>query len=84
MPSLVRKLVIFAAVDGLVLQPNGNGGQRNSLGNGNSSSIQIDYKTRKITSLAQARPESTAKLTPSLEAHGLVGMTAYLYSFLAC
>ncbi|OKL64219.1 hypothetical protein UA08_01020 [Talaromyces atroroseus] len=73
MPSLVRKLVIFAAVDGLILQPNG-GAQRNSSSNGNSSSLQIDYKTRKITSLSQARPESTARLTPSLEAYGLVGI----------
>ncbi|KUL82125.1 hypothetical protein ZTR_09682 [Talaromyces verruculosus] len=72
MPSLVRKLVIFAAVDGLILQQNDRG-QRGS-GNGNLS-VQIDYKTRKITSLSQTRSESTAKSTsPCLEAYGLAGL----------
>ncbi|KAE8554224.1 hypothetical protein EYB25_002762 [Talaromyces marneffei] len=72
MPSLVRKFVIFAAVDGLILQQNDRG-QRNSS-NGNLS-VQIDYKTRKITSLSQARSESSVKSTsPSLEAYGLVGL----------
>lgn len=80
MPSLVRKLVIFAAVDGLILQQSDRG-QRGS-GNGNLS-VQIDYKTRNITSLSQARSDSTAKSTsPCLEAHGIVGMffTGVLYN----
>lgn len=72
MPSLVRKLVIFAAVDGLILQQNDRGQRGSSNGN---LSVQIDYKTRKITSLSQTRSESTAKSTsPCLEAYGLVGM----------
>lgn len=49
MPGLLRKFVIIAAVDGLILQPHGNGG-RNS-GNYESQSVRIDYKTNKISPL---------------------------------
>ncbi|EED21374.1 SacI domain protein [Talaromyces stipitatus ATCC 10500] len=73
MPSLVRKFVIFATVDGLILQQNDRG-QRNSINS--NLSVQIDYKTRSITSLSQASSEeSNGKLTsPYLEAYGLVGL----------
>lgn len=78
MPSLVRKFVIFAAVDGLVLQQTDRGQRSSSNGN---LSVQIDYKTREITSLSQARSESTAKSNlPCLEAYGLVGMSFTLTS----
>lgn len=76
MPGLVRKLIIFAAVDGLVLQSSGSGsggGRRNSSNGNNFASIHIEYNTRKISPLAQSRPESTARLTPNVEAYGLVG-----------
>lgn len=61
-PGLVRKLVIIAAADGLILQAiQGNtNSQRhqNNVGNGStvessslsSSAVRIDYKTNKITS----------------------------------
>lgn len=79
MPSLVRKLVICAAVDGLILQQNDRGQRGSSNGN---LSVQIDYKTRTITSLSQARSESTAKSTlPCLEAYGLVGV---LFTLILC
>lgn len=79
MPSLVRKLVVFAAIDGLILQQSDRGQRASSNGN---LSLHIDYKTRKITSLAQVHSESTVRSTsPCLEAYGLVGMfrTWFLY-----
>jgi hypothetical protein len=71
MPGLVRKLVIFAAVDGLILQPNGNG-HRN--GSNTQSPIQIEYSTRKISTLPATPTEQPEKKSVSLEAHGIVGM----------
>ena len=72
MPSLVRRFLIFAAVDGLVLQPKGNG-HRNS-GSSGLPSIQIAYKTQKISALP---PSSVAANLNSegakLEAYGVVG-----------
>jgi hypothetical protein len=71
MPGLVRKLIIFAAIDGLILQPTGNG-HRN--GNYGQSPIQIEYKTQKISFLTQLPTELSEKKNASLEAHGIVGM----------
>lgn len=92
MPGLVRKLVIIAAVDGLILQPSGNGprngggGSSSSNSNNNSNGgippLRIAYKTQKITSLSQAQANSTWERSPSLEAHGLVGMIT-LWIFLS-
>ena len=72
MPGLLRKLVIVAAVDGLILHGNGASGLRPNHGNNNeASSIRIDYKTNKITAL----PVSSESLEGQdvLEAYGLVG-----------
>lgn len=71
MPGSVRKLIIVAAVDGLILQPNGNP-HRN--GNYGPSPIQIEYQTLKISSLTQLPAELSEKKSASLEAHGIVGM----------
>lgn len=60
MPGLVRKLLVIAAVDGLILQPHGNA-QRNAS-NGHHA-IQIQYKTRKISSLP---PQSLPSVSPDL------------------
>lgn len=76
MPGLIRKLLIFAAVDGLILQPYGNGSRHNG-GNNDSSSIRIEYKTSKISSFpASALSDEIEEKQDDagLEAYGLVGM----------
>lgn len=76
MPGLLRKLVIVAAVDGLILHGIGANGLRPSHNGSNNeaSSIRIDYKTNKITAL----PASSESLEgqDNLEAYGLVGKVA--------
>ena len=70
---LWRKLVIVAAVDGLVLHAQGANGPRSNGGSNNeASSIRIDYKTNKITALPALASENIGK--DALEAYGLVGM----------
>ncbi|KKY20400.1 hypothetical protein UCDDS831_g04742 [Diplodia seriata] len=68
MPGLVRKLLIFAAVDGLVLQP---APPRNHPP-ATQQAIKIDYKGIIQPLLKDRRDEDT---TPqALEAHGIVGL----------
>lgn len=86
MPGIFRKLLIYAAVDGLILQPNGNGSRHNGSGSGSnsnsdSSSIRIEYKTSKITpfpgpgsALEQNGAEKKQSDGVGLEVYGLVGM----------
>ncbi|KAJ5091287.1 hypothetical protein NUU61_006157 [Penicillium alfredii] len=72
MPGLPRKLIIVAAVDGLILHAHGNGQRHNHGSNNEASSIRIDYKTNRITALpapALGSPEER----DALEAYGLVG-----------
>lgn len=72
MPSLLRKVVIIAAVDGLILQSSGNGLRYN--GNSDSSSIRIDYKTNRISSLLSPAPDlPEGKDFTALESYGIVG-----------
>ena len=71
MPGLLRKLVIIAAVDGLILQSSGNG-LRHS-GNNEPSSLRIDYKTNKVSSLPAPASDLDEDRDSGLEAYGLVG-----------
>ncbi|KAL3481961.1 SacI homology domain-containing protein [Aspergillus californicus] len=82
MPSLLRKIVIFAAIDGLILQSAGNGLRLNAINE--SSSIRIDYKTNRVSSFSgPASDMAESKDSAGLEAHGLVGLlTVASYSFL--
>lgn len=82
MPGIFRKLFIYAAVDGLILQPNGNGSRHNGSGSGSnsdSSSIRVEYKTSKITSFSGpgSAPEQNVEKKQAdgvgLEVYGLVG-----------
>jgi len=66
MPGLVRKLVIIAAVDGLILQPLSQRNQRAP------PAIRIDYQTHNITALEQEAKERNSSLA-SIEVHGIVG-----------
>ncbi|KAL4788592.1 SacI homology domain-containing protein [Aspergillus varians] len=82
MPSLLRKVVIFAAVDGLILHSAGNGLRYN--GNSDSPCIRIDYKTNRISSsLSPASDLNESKDLTGLETYGLVGLLSVAsYSFL--
>ncbi|KKZ67364.1 hypothetical protein EMCG_01092 [[Emmonsia] crescens] len=76
MPGLARKLLIFAAVDGLILQPYTTS-QRNVTSN--PSSLQIEYKTRRIYS----PPSGSSTNDACLESHGVIGLLSLAsFSFL--
>ena len=63
MPTIVRKLLIFAAVDGLLLSPHLHRQQKPI------SPVQISYATKDITSASTG----DVKGLVSLEAHGIAG-----------
>jgi hypothetical protein len=67
MPNLVRKLLVFAAVDGLVLQP---ASPRNHAP-APQQAVQVDYRGNVGPRLSDGRDEETARV--SLEAHGILG-----------
>jgi len=66
MPGLVRKLLLYAAVDGLVLQPVAQRGQRPS------TTTTIDYKTHSIKPLLHSSDQDQDK-EKQLECYGIVG-----------
>lgn len=60
MPGLAKKLLVFAAIDGLFLQPVGPG-----------KAVKIDYGTsNKVTSIAKAEEGEES----GFEVHGIVGI----------
>ena len=61
MPGIVKKLVIIAAVEGLILHPAGQRNQR---------SIQIKYSTHEISSLASSTSSNSLS---GHDFHGIVG-----------
>jgi len=68
MPSLVRKLLIFAAVDGIILQPAPPKNHKPAT----EQAIKITYKGNQISPLLQdRREEDTASET--IEVHGVIG-----------
>ncbi|GBF66368.1 phosphatidylinositide phosphatase [Trichophyton mentagrophytes] len=76
MPGLARKLLIIAAVDGLILQPYHN----NTRSSANL--VQVDYKTHHIHSPARVS-NYQYKNDACLESHGLIGLLSVAsYSFL--
>ena len=70
MPSIVRKLVIVAALDGLLLQPVTQRSQKQI------PAIQIEYATNVIKSSSQANDGN--KTAASLDSHGIVGTISTL------
>ena len=64
MPGLVRKLVIFATIDGLILQAHGPVEHHHSL--------RVDYRTRSITPWKGSHAE-LHKQPQKLETHGIIG-----------
>lgn len=72
MPGLVRKILIVAAADGLILQPLA---QRNQRVPG---PVQIDYKSHTINPLNDDDGHAEYKAADTLEAHGIIGSRARL------
>ncbi|KAF2025746.1 SacI domain-containing protein [Setomelanomma holmii] len=75
MPNLARKLLIFAAVDGLILQPS-------PLRNhppATQQAIKVDYEGNVGPLLKDRREEDTAPV--SLDAHGVIGLLKIATSF---
>ncbi|CAN9157336.1 unnamed protein product [Alternaria alternata] len=75
MPSLVRKLLIFAAVDGLVLQPSPPRNHPPAT----QQAIKVDYKGNVGPLLKDRREEDTAPV--SVEAHGILGLLKVATSY---
>lgn len=68
MPGLARKILICAAVDGLVLHPiNSKKDQRPS------SPLKLKYGDASISTVARDALPDTAKGSSSFEAFGIVG-----------
>lgn len=65
MPGLVRKLVIFAIADGLILQPYGAHFEQ-------PQAVRLEWKTSKLTPWKNTTPEQY-KDKPHVESHGIVG-----------
>jgi hypothetical protein len=66
MPGIVRKLVLFATVDGLVLQPLAQRGQRPS------QPVTIDYKTASVRPFLRGSEEQDRE--NQLECYGVIGI----------
>ncbi len=66
MPGLVRKVLIFAAVDGLILQPLAPRGQRPT------PPVKISYKDHNIVPVAKDEYDSSASES-NFEAFGVIG-----------
>ncbi|KAI1465971.1 SacI homology domain-containing protein [Daldinia caldariorum] len=68
MPNLARKLLICAAVDGLIIQPLATKGQRTS------APVKIKYGDATVSSLPRDQTPDTTKPNSSFEAFGVVGL----------
>lgn len=71
MPNLARKLLICAAVDGLIVQPLATKGQRTP------APVKIKYEDATVSSLPRDKIPDTSKPNSSFEAFGVVG-SSYL------
>ncbi|CAO2652657.1 Nn.00g009400.m01.CDS01 [Neocucurbitaria sp. VM-36] len=75
MPGIARKLLIFAAVDGLILQPSPPRNHPPAT----QQAIKVDYKGNVGPLLRDRRDEETAP--SSLEAHGVIGLLKVATSY---
>jgi len=66
MPGLVRKILIFAAVDGIILQPQAQRGQRPA------PSVKIGYKDNAIVPFLTGEVDSEQH-GKGFEAFGVIG-----------
>jgi hypothetical protein len=70
--SLARKLLICAAVDGLIIQPLAPKGQRAS------QPVKVKYGDASVTSLSRDQLPDISKPNSTFEAFGIVGMSTSL------
>ncbi|KAF1809516.1 SacI domain-containing protein [Eremomyces bilateralis CBS 781.70] len=75
MPGIVRRMLVLAAIDGLVLQPIPPRNQKPAT----EPAITVGYRTNVIQPLQHERREE-AKLSSSFEAHGVVGLLKFASS----
>ncbi|KAI0473097.1 SacI homology domain-containing protein [Xylariaceae sp. FL0804] len=68
MPGLARKLLVCAAVDGLIVQPLASRGQRTP------SPVKIQYGDATVSSLPRDQTPDTSKPNSCFEAFGVVGL----------
>ncbi|KAI2625923.1 SacI homology domain-containing protein [Hypoxylon sp. NC1633] len=68
MPNIARKLLICAAVDGLVIQPLATKGQRSS------PPVKVNYGDATVSTLPRDHTPDTSKPNSSFEAFGIVGL----------
>jgi hypothetical protein len=69
MPGMVRRILIFAAVDGLILQP---ASPRNHKPTTTEQAIKVEYKTNVILPVIKERKDEDTALA-TLDTHGIVG-----------
>ncbi|KAK0728398.1 SacI homology domain-containing protein [Lasiosphaeria miniovina] len=78
MPGLARKVVICAAVDGLILQPLGSKKEQRSL-----PLVQIKYGDASISAIPTDAAPDSSKPNSSFEAFGIVGLVSvFHYNYL--
>lgn len=76
MPSLVRKILIVAAVDGLILTPLHNRSPKQvgpPVG-----AVKVDYKSKQISPHLTVTGSGEAGDPGSLEVHGIAGLNEWL------
>lgn len=73
MPGIVRRVLVYASINGLVLQAHG--------AVDNHKAIQIDYKTRRITEFP-TKDVTHFKKDAALEIHGILGQSLLVLSSL--
>lgn len=76
MPPLARRLLITAAIDGLILQPLQNSRSRTPPASPDGASVKLEYKTNKITPYATDKQLTLKEEGTSIEAHGIIGTKA--------
>lgn len=74
MPGLIRKILICAAADGLILQQISSRANIKSI---EQSSIKLDYESHAISPLLKDRRQEDA-IPSTIEVYGVVGIIAYL------
>ncbi|KAI1497114.1 SacI homology domain-containing protein [Biscogniauxia marginata] len=68
MPSLARKLLVCAAVDGLVIQPLVTKGQRSP------SAVKVKYEDATVSSVPRDQTLDTSRPNSCFEAFGIIGL----------
>lgn len=76
MSPLARRLLIIAAIDGLILQPLQNSRSRTPPTSPGAGGVKLEYKTNKIVPYTAGKQLGPKEEGSSVEAHGIVGRTA--------